>query len=147
MIATFPTQRVAVVPMLFRGRRKRPLILLVEDDHLMADMYSYQLEREGYQVDVVGDGRQGLDAIRSRHPDLVLLDLRLPVMEGFEVLGNLAGDPGRPPILILSNYGDAGMVNRGLALGARDYLVKSATTPITLAQKVRSILPPGAPHL
>jgi DNA-binding response OmpR family regulator len=147
MIATFPQQRIAVMPMLARGRRKRPLVLLVEDDQMMADMYSYQLERDGYQVEVVTDGKQGLDAIRERRPDLVLLDLRLPVMEGFEVLENLASDPAKPPVVILSNYGDASMVNRGLALGARDYLVKSATTPITLAEKVKSILPPGAPHL
>ena len=147
MIATFPARRTAVIPLLARGRRKRPLILLVEDDQMMADMYSYQLERDGYQVVIVPDGKQGLDAIRERRPDLVLLDLRLPVMEGFEVLEHLATDPAKPPIVILSNYGDSTMVSRGLALGARDYLVKSATTPITLAEKVKSILPPGAPHL
>ena len=135
------------MPMLARGRRKRPLILLVEDDHMMAEMYSFQLERDGYQVETVTDGKQGLDAIRRRRPDLVLLDLRLPVMEGFEVLESLATDPTRPPILILSNYGDSRMVSRGLQLGARDYLIKSATTPITLSEKVRSIVPPGAPNL
>jgi DNA-binding response OmpR family regulator len=147
VIATFPTHRATVMPMLFRGRRKRPLILLVEDDQMMADMYSFQLERDGYQVEIVNDGKQGLDAIRQRRPDLVLLDLRLPVMEGFEVLENLATDPALPPIVILSNYGDSRMVSRGLQLGARDYLVKSATTPITLSEKVRSIVPPGAPNL
>ena len=147
MIATFPSHRTTVMPMLARGRRKRPLILLVEDDHMMAEMYSFQLERDGYQVETVTDGKQGLDAIRRRRPDLVLLDLRLPVMEGFEVLESLANDPTRPPILILSNYGDSRMASRGLQLGARDYLIKSATTPITLSEKVRSIVPPGAPNL
>jgi two-component system, OmpR family, alkaline phosphatase synthesis response regulator PhoP len=144
---TFPPRQPAVTLLLARQRRKRPLILLVEDDRMIADMYSYQLERDGYQVEVATDGKRGLEAIRSRHPDLVLLDLRLPVMEGFEVLESLATDATRPPVVILSNYGDSRMVSRGLALGARDYLVKSATTPTDLAEKVKAILPPGAPHL
>lgn len=149
MIATFPSQRQhsASLPFLARGRPKRPLILLVEDDRMIADMYRYQLEREGYQVETVTDGKQGLQAIRERRPDLVLLDLRLPIMEGLDVLENLSSDPQKPPVLILSNYSDNHMINRGLALGAREFLIKSATTPTTLVEKVRAIVPPGAPHL
>ena len=128
-VYSFPAYQTVVMPLLARQGRKRPLILLIEDDQMIADMYSYQLVRDGYEVEIVVDGKRGLDAIRTRHPDLVLLDLRLPVMEGFEVLENLAGDASRPPVVILSNYGDSRMVSRGLALAARDYLVKSATTP------------------
>ncbi len=51
------------------------------------------------------------------------------------------------PVVILSNYGDARMISRGLELGARDYLVKSASTPTVLAQKIRNLLPPASPHL
>jgi len=139
-----------VWPALLRGRRKRPLILLVEDDRLMADMYRFQLEREGYQVEVAFDGKQGLNAIRASRPDLVLLDVRLPIMEGFDVLEHLQTDPQevqRIPVVILSNYGDASMIRRGLELGARDYLVKSATPPTLLAAKIKNLLPPAAPHL
>ena len=154
MIATgtahFPAHLRAPYPALMRSRRKRPLILLVEDDRLMADMYRFQLEREGYRVEVAFDGKQGLDAIRTGRPDLVLLDVRLPIMEGFEVLEHLQADPQavrRIPVVILSNYGDSRMISRGLELGARDYLVKSATTPSILAAKVKTLLPPLAPRL
>ena len=148
--AHFPTHLPGVLPALMRSRRKRPQVLLVEDDRLLADMYRFQLEREGYQVEIASDGKQGLNAIRASRPDLVLLDIRLPVMEGFEVLEQLQADSQdlrKIPILILSNYGDARMIRRGLELGAREYLVKSATTPSTLAAKVKELLAPGAPHL
>ena len=154
MIATrtghFPAHLPGPYPALMRSRRKRPLILLVEDDRLMADMYRFQLEREGYQVEVAFDGKQGLDVIRTGRPDLVLLDVRLPIIEGFEVLEHLQADPQavrRIPVVILSNYGDSRMISRGLELGARDYLVKSATTPSILAAKVKTLLPPLAPRL
>jgi two-component system, OmpR family, phosphate regulon response regulator PhoB len=146
----FPTQLAAVLPALMRSRRKRPVILLVEDDRLLADMYRFQLEHEGYQVEVAFDGKQGLSAIRTSQPDLVLLDVRLPIMEGFEVLEQLQTDPHevkRIPVVILSNYGDARMISRGLELGARDYLVKSATTPTILVAKIKNLLPPTSPHL
>ncbi|MEP7104601.1 MAG: response regulator [Chloroflexota bacterium] len=128
--------------------RKTPLILLVEDDRLIADMYRYQLAREGYDIEIAADGKLGLEAIRARKPDLVLLDLRLPVMEGFEVLEQLRTAPAeirRIPILILSNYGEPRMIREGMELGARDYLIKSATTPIILAAKIKSFLPPPPP--
>jgi DNA-binding response OmpR family regulator len=133
-----------------RRRRKTPLILIVEDDRLIAEMYRFQLTREGYEVHVAGDGRQGLESIRTEKPDLVLLDLRLPVMEGFEVLEQLqsaAADVRTIPVVILSNYNDPTMVKRGLELGARDYLIKSATDPITLAARVKDFLkqPPPRP--
>ena len=133
-----------------RRRRKAPLVLVVEDDRMIAEMYRFQLTHEGYEVHVAGDGRQGLEAIRTEKPDLVLLDLRMPVMEGFEVLEQLqsgAADVRSIPVVILSNYGDPTMVKRGLELGARDYLIKSATDPITLAARVKDFLnqPPPKP--
>jgi DNA-binding response OmpR family regulator len=134
-----------------RRRRKTPLILIVEDDRMIAEMYRFQLAREGYQVHVVSDGKQGLESIRTERPDLVLLDLRMPVMEGFEVLEQLqpAGPEVRNiPVVILSNYGDPTMIKRGLELGARDYLIKSATNPITLAARVKELLSQTPPsHL
>ena len=129
-------------------RRQTPLILLVEDDRMIAEMYRYQLAREGYDVEIAADGRRGLEAIRAGKPDLVLLDIRLPVMEGFEVLEQLRTAPAdirRIPILILSNYGEPHLIREGMELGARDYLIKSATTPSALAGKIKSLLPPPPP--
>lgn len=149
---TGPSAAVWLAPA--RRRRKTPLVLIVEDDRMIAEMYRFQLAREGFDVHLAVDGKQGLDAIRTELPDLVLLDLRMPVMEGFEVLEHLrsaAPDVRSVPVLILSNYGDPTMIRRGLELGARDYLVKSATDPITLAARVKEFLnqdPPRPPsHL
>ncbi len=127
-----------------RRLRKTPLILLIEDDRMIAEMYHFQLTREGYDVHIAGDGKLGLELIRTQKPDLVLLDLRLPVMEGFEVLEQLqtaTPDIKTIPVVILSNYGEPRMIRQGLELGARDYLIKSATTPLALAAKVRALLP------
>jgi two-component system alkaline phosphatase synthesis response regulator PhoP len=153
---TYPTPSTATTTQTWLGmatarrRRKTPLILLVEDDRMIAEMYRFQLVREGYDVQVAGDGKQGLEAIRARKPDLVLLDLRLPVLEGFEVLQQLQTaekDVKNIPVVILSNYGEPRIIRQGLELGARDYLIKSATTPITLAAKVKALLanPPARP--
>ena len=128
--------------------RKTPLILLVEDDRMIAEMYRHQLAYEGFDIEIATDGKLGLEAIRARKPDLVLLDLRLPLIEGLEVLEQLRTAPAeirRIPILILSNYGEPRMIRESMDLGARDYLIKSATTPSMLAAKIRSFLPPAPP--
>lgn len=128
-----------------RSSDRPPTVLLIEDDVAIANMYRLQLAADGLRVIQAFDGEDGLDAIRKSHPDLVLLDIRLPKMEGLTVLQRVRDDPAiaATPVLILSNYGDPGIVERGLALGARDYLVKSRTTPIELSLKVRAQLPGG----
>lgn len=121
---------------------RRPLVLLVEDDVAIAAMYRTQLAGDGLQVRQAYDGEEGLAAVRRDRPDLVLLDIRLPVADGFRVLEQMHGDPelAAIPVLILSNYSEPAVIDRGLALGARDYLIKSRTTPLELSLKVRALL-------
>lgn len=119
-----------------------PDILMIEDDRAIADMYTLQLRADGFHVRVAPDGRTGLASLRERAPALVLLDLRLPQQDGFEVLRELRSDPvlSALRVVILSNYGDAAVIARGLAMGASDYLVKSQTTPSDLSARVRGWL-------
>ncbi len=121
---------------------RRPLILFIEDDRAIQEMYRMQLAADGFQVETAPDGAAGLESVRKRRPDLVLLDLRLPGVDGFQVLTAMKADAGLAdiPILVLSNYGDPDMVRRGLDLGAAAYLLKSQTVPAELSRRVRSIL-------
>lgn len=116
----------------------RGTVLFIEDDGTIADMYRLQLELDGYTVWVAADGESGLRIARSRAPDVILLDVRLPQRDGFEVLGALRENPRtrQLPVIFLSNYGTAEMVRRGLELGAREYLVKSQVTPVELSRRL-----------
>jgi DNA-binding response OmpR family regulator len=94
----------------------------VEGDANIAWMYRYQLEKDGHTVWTAPDGEAGLRLVREVMPDIVFLDIRLPKLEGFEVLTALREDPRTAslPVVILSNYGFDAMRQRGLGLGALD---------------------------
>lgn len=115
-------------------------ILLVEDDPAVAGMYRLKLEMEGYKVTVAGDGEEGLRIAQEQKPHLIFLDIRLPKLDGMSVLEAMRGDDRTRhiPVLILSNYGEPPLIERGLGLGAREYLLKSETTPSGVAARARS---------
>jgi CheY-like chemotaxis protein len=121
------------------GEERAPTIVMIEDDAGIADMYRHQLAIDGYRVLVAGDGVSGLELVRSTRPNLVLLDLLLPEMEGFTVLQHIRKDAalGSIPVVVLSNYGEPDVMRRGMAAGAIDYLIKSSTTPVELSARVR----------
>ena len=118
-------------------------VLLIEDDQTIALMYQLQLVADGYKVELAMDGASGLRQVQEAPPDLILLDIRLPKLPGLDVLRAIGEDPrlAGVPVLILSNYGEPAMVREGLQLGARDYLIKSQTTPIQLSMRLRDYLP------
>jgi CheY-like chemotaxis protein len=115
-------------------------ILLVEDDPAVAGMYKLKLEMDGYLVTVAGDGEEGLRVAREHKPHMIFLDIRLPKMDGMTVLESLRSDDHTRhiPVVILSNYGEPPLIERGLRLGAREYLLKSQTTPSAVAARARS---------
>lgn len=110
---------------------------MIEDDPSIAEMYSVQLEHDGYRVTVATTGEIALTTLSGSKPDLVLLDLLLPDRSGFEVLAMLNERlPNHPPVVILSNYGEPSMIDRGRALGAIEYLVKSRVTPADISNQI-----------
>lgn len=112
-------------------------VLLVEDDTTIAEMYRVQLEYDGYDVTLVTTGQAALVAMAARPPDIILLDLLLPDRSGLEVMVELKQSfPNHPPVVILSNYGEPAMIERGLALGAFEYLVKSRVTPDAVSRSI-----------
>jgi len=110
-------------------------VLFVEDDPSVAQMYRLKLELDGYDVEVATDGEKALEIARSDEPDIIFLDIRLPKLDGFGVLEALRKDPRteRLPVVILSNYSEKQLIERGLRMGARDYLIKTQTTPARLS--------------
>jgi DNA-binding response OmpR family regulator len=117
-------------------------VLFVEDDPTVAQMYRLKLELDGYQVIMAKDGEEGLRLANEVDPDIVFLDIRLPKVDGFSVLEGLRGcDRTRNvPVVILSNYGEQELVDKGLRLGALEYLIKSQTTPANLSRGVENWL-------
>ncbi len=104
-----------------------PKILLVEDDNNLADVYSTRLSAEGFTVTRVADGEQALAAAIKDRPDLVLLDIMMPKISGFDVLDILRNTPeiAQTKIIMLSARGQESDKRRAQGLGANDYLVKS----------------------
>jgi DNA-binding response OmpR family regulator len=117
-------------------------VLLVEDDPSVLEMYRLKLELDGYRVSTAMDGEQGLKLAGSLRPDIIFLDIRLPKMDGLEVLRKLRDqDQTREiPVIILSNYDEEDLVARGLRLGAHEYLIKARTTPSSLSEGIEDWL-------
>ena len=99
-------------------------ILIVEDEHAVARGIQYALQQEGYEVEVARSGEEGLDIATHQAPDLVVLDVRLPGMDGFEVLRRLRAAGAKMPVLVLTARDDEVDKVIGLELGADDYLTK-----------------------
>ena len=116
-------------------------ILLVEDNEDLAGLVQYRLRKEGYQVTWRGDGVSGLDEARTQRPDLVLLDVFLPRMSGFEVLQTLKNDDTTRaiPIVLLTALAQEENVIKGFELGADDYLIKPLR-PSELVIRVNKIV-------
>ena len=117
-------------------------VLFIEDDPTVAQMYKLKLELDGYTVNMAKDGEEGLKLANELKPDIIFLDIRLPKMDGFAVLEGLRSNESTKqiPVVILSNYGERELVERGLKLGALEYLIKSQTTPANLSRGVEGWL-------
>ena len=117
-------------------------ILVVEDDKFLRELIAQKIMKEGYDVIEAVDGEKGAESIRKEKPDLVLLDLILPGIDGFEVLAKMKSDPSTSeiPVIILSNLGQKDDIEKGLEMGANDYMIKAHFTPAEIIEKVRSVI-------
>lgn len=117
-------------------------ILVVEDDKFLRELMSQKLTKEGFHIIQAVDGEEGLKKIKEEKPALVLLDLILPGIDGFEVLTRVKEDPeiSKTPIIILSNLGQREDVEKGVKLGATDYLIKAHFTPGEIIEKIKNVI-------
>ena len=114
-------------------------VLIIEDDIFLGDVLVQKLKSDGYETALSRDGASGLKQMADWKPDLVLLDIILPVMNGYEVLEARQKNPliANIPIIIISNSGQPVEINRALSLGVKDYLVKAQFDPEEVLLKVR----------
>lgn len=117
-------------------------ILIIEDDKFLRELISRKLANEEFKIEEAIDGEEGLRKLQEAKPGLVLLDLILPGLDGFEVLERIKDNPSTSavPVLILSNLGQKDEIERGLKLGAVDFLVKAHFTPEEIVDKIKMIL-------
>jgi DNA-binding response OmpR family regulator len=114
-------------------------VLVIEDNTALAEGIAYNLRHEGYEVRVIEDGREGLDAVRAWDPSLVILDLMLPGMDGFEVLERMRHGGNRVPVLVLTARGEEADKVRGFRLDADQYVTKPFGV-LELLERVASLL-------
>ncbi len=117
-------------------------ILLVDDTEFYQKMYKTKLLTEGYHVMTANNGLEAIKAIAAEKPDMILLDLMMPVMDGFKVLqsikmNNLFKDI---PVVVFSAKGDTDEISKAIAAGASDFLVKATSTPNKVVEKIKQIM-------
>lgn len=113
-------------------------VLLIEDEKELLELYKLKLSLDDYDVYTAQTGQEGLKRAWTDQPDLIFLDIKMPEMDGFEVLKQLRENHKTKdvPVIILSNFDEQEMIEKGLSLGANEYLVKSTFTPDEVSKKV-----------
>jgi len=123
-------------------KKKGLRILLVEDDEFLRDICKRKLEIEGFNVSVAVDGTQALKKIEEEDPQMILLDVILPGLDGFEILKTIKANPARAktPVIMLTNLGQTSEVEKGLSLGADEYIVKAHFTIAEIIEKIKTVM-------
>jgi len=116
-------------------------VLVVEDDKFLRKIINKKLVTEGYEVIEAVDGEEGIRMAKGKRPDIILLDLVLPEMTGFEVLAKLKekGPVSEIPVIILSNLSGVDEIRKGIKMGAADYLVKAHFNPSEIILKMELV--------
>lgn len=117
-------------------------ILVIEDDRFLRELIARKLSDDGFVIIEATDGEEGIKKVKEEKPDLILLDLILPSIDGFEVLSQIKKDENLKsiPVIILSNLGQREEVEKGLKMGAVDYLIKAHFTLGEIIEKMKNIL-------
>lgn len=117
-------------------------VIIVEDDTFLQSLASQKLGKEGFTVVAVSDGNVAYDTVKKEKPDIMLLDLMMPGVDGFQVLEKVKSDENTKaiPVVVFSNLSDDKDINRAKELGAVEFMVKSNFTLDELVEKVKSIL-------
>ena len=117
-------------------------ILLVEDDAMISSIYKAKFEADGYKALVAQDGASGLALAKKHKPDIIMLDVILPGLDGFSVLEEVKNDDTTKDIavIMLTNLGTAEDKSKGKKMGAMDYLIKASLTPAQISCRIKEIL-------
>lgn len=119
-----------------------PKILVIEDDVFLSNAYKVKLKKAGFEASFATDGIEGLNALETSIPDVILLDLVMPKKDGFETLAEIKKNPAYSsiPIVVASNLGQKEDLDRATQLGANDYIIKSEMSLDQIVEKIQSWL-------
>lgn len=120
--------------MMAAGKKK---VLVVEDERPLAHALHLKLEREGFDVMVAGNGQEGLDLLSQYDFDVALLDMMMPVLDGFQVLQQIKDKPNKPVVFVLSNLSQREDEDRVIEAGAAKYFIKSNTPLAVIVEEVK----------
>ncbi len=124
------------------AEQKKKTIMIIEDDPFLVKAYRFVFEKEALDIWVAQDGQQAIDMLKKEPPAIVLLDLMLPGVSGFDVLAAIRINENwkNVPVMIISNLGQASDVQKGKDMGAVDYMVKANTDISDIVQRVKHFL-------
>jgi two-component system phosphate regulon response regulator PhoB len=130
------------IELVHKGTNMAIKILLAEDDLQLVDMYSRKFELEGFDVRIAEDGQKAIDVLKNFTPDVAILDIMMPNVDGLEVLKHIKETPGFENVItiMLTNMSDQTTAEEIYELGATEYLVKAELTPLEVSNKVRELL-------
>jgi len=112
-------------------------VLIVEDDPILVRIYTVRLKKEGFDTEVVTDGEQALESVRKEVPDVILLDLVMPKMDGFSFIAAMKKEGIElPPTVVLSNLDQSADIHKAKEMGVLDYVVKGKADLEEIAQKI-----------
>jgi DNA-binding response OmpR family regulator len=125
-----------------KENQKKKKIMIIEDDSFVMDIYQTKLNQEGYEVLLAENGAEALKKLEKEAPDLVLLDIVMPYIDGLQVLKKIKADKKLKdiPVILLTNLSQKEDINEGLGLGADDYLIKSHFTPSEVLEKIKKYI-------
>jgi DNA-binding response OmpR family regulator len=117
-------------------------VLIIEDDSYISDMYRIKLESENFEVAIASDGIVGIKILKKQKSDIILLDIVMPKIDGFNVLKMIKEDSElkKIPVVLLTNLSQKENVERGFKLGADGYIIKAHFTPSEVVEKIKEIL-------
>lgn len=117
-------------------------VLIIEDDPFLIDLYLSKFSGEGFNVSVANDGETGLKKIQEEKPEIIILDVILPGMDGFAILKKIKEDKELKdiPVVLLTNIGQKEEIEKGLQMGASQYLIKAHHSPAEVTEIVKKIL-------
>lgn len=117
-------------------------VLLIDDDSAILQLYGVELKGKGHTVLTASNGEEGLTAAVKESPNVILLDIMMPKMDGIALLSKLKEEATLKsiPVIMLTNFGQENMVQQAFTLGATDYLLKYKVTPSEMAEKVNQVL-------
>jgi len=130
------------MPLKKKERAELAHVLVIEDDVFLANIYKTKFEMEGFKISLADNGEAGFVEIKKKKPDIVLLDILMPKMDGFAVLEKIKADEAikSTPVILLTNLGQKDDVDKGLEMGAAGYLIKAHFKPSEVVDKVKEVL-------